>query len=95
MSLKDYCIDTIRTCGNGKVSDENIGLRVMCPEYSINQIDVKHFTEAAKGEVFVILWYIENEHLSAAILLQVLLFMPPCVPLRNLSAITVFLNPAL
>lgn len=66
MLLKEYCIDITRKAGECPGLDMNMGRRVMCPEYSINQIDVKSFPEEERGEAFVLLWHIEKGgHLSA------------------------------
>ncbi|BCJ97894.1 AraC family transcriptional regulator [Anaerocolumna chitinilytica] len=68
MFLKEYCMDITRKTTECKESDKNMGRRVMCPEYSINQIDVKSFPKEERGEVFILLWNIEaGGHLAATI----------------------------
>lgn len=67
MSLSTYCAGITRR-EESSCEDKNLGLRVMCPEYSLNHIDVKSFPMEEKSDVFVLLWNITaGGHLSAII----------------------------
>lgn len=59
MQLREYCTGITKNAGDLKEPDKNFGLRIMCPEYSVNRIDVKSFPKEEKGEVFILLWNIE------------------------------------
>ena len=69
MSLVKYCKHLTRPSNILLIkSDQELGLRIMRPEYSIGQIDVKTFPLSDKEDVFVLCWNIfEGKRLRATI----------------------------
>lgn len=61
MKLLDYCRRITKNEPNSLKDDEKIGKRIMCPEYSIDQVDVKTFPLSDQEDIFVLLWRLEAE----------------------------------
>lgn len=60
MGLKNYCIDITKHGGNPLKPDTQLGLRIMCPEYSVDRIDVKTFPLSDEEDIYVLCWNIEE-----------------------------------
>lgn len=61
MSLTDYC-KNITKCNPSMIwGDEKIGHRIMCPEYSLDQAEVKSFPVSDTNGIFIICWNIDKE----------------------------------
>jgi len=60
MKLVEYCNKITKEEPNILSKDENIRRRIMCPEYSIDQIEVKTFPSATNNEIFLLCWKIEE-----------------------------------
>ncbi len=68
MVLKNYCREITKHRGSPMGSDTDLGLRIMCPEYSVDKIDVKTFPLEGKEDIFILCWNIEEGgRLNAAI----------------------------
>lgn len=61
MKLLDYCRRITKYEPNILKDDERIGKRIMCPEYSIDQVDVKTFPLSDQEDIFILLWKLEAE----------------------------------
>lgn len=61
MTLLDYCINITKLEANILKEDVKIGRRIMCPEYSIDQVEVKTFPLSNKDDIFVLCWKLEEE----------------------------------
>lgn len=67
MRLKQYCLDIMNNNEAVNVTTE-LGQRIMCPEYSVDHVDVKTFPLKEKEGIFVLWWNInEKGSLSATI----------------------------
>ena len=55
MKLADYCLDLTRLDLNEQ-NDLGLGHRIMCPEYSLNQIEVKTFPTDEADDIFALCW---------------------------------------
>lgn len=61
MILKNHCKDITKNEGNLLKEEKNIGLRIMCPEYSIDKIDIKTFPLSDKTDIFILCWNMEED----------------------------------
>jgi len=61
MMLIDYCKRITKYEPNILKEDQKIGRRIMCPEYSIDKVDVKTFPLSDKNEIFILCWNMEQE----------------------------------
>lgn len=61
MKLADYCRELIRNGRNNLREDEKIGLRIMRPEYSTDNVEVKTFPLSDKEGIFVLCWIMEEK----------------------------------
>ncbi len=61
MRLKDHCYDITKKELERFESDTDMGLRIMCPEYSPDHIDVKTFPLTEKEDIFILCWNMEEE----------------------------------
>ncbi len=61
MSLSKHCIEITKKESEPQHIDENMGLRIMCPEYSVDQIDVKKFPQSDKEDIFILTWNMEED----------------------------------
>ncbi len=60
MRLKDYCEELTKDKNRPMLPDAELGLRIMCPEYSIDHIDVKTFPKSEKEGIFILCWNMEE-----------------------------------
>lgn len=60
MNLTTYCKDITKSDVRLWKEEKNIGLRIMCPEYSTSQIDVKTFPLSEQEGIFLLCWNIEE-----------------------------------
>ncbi len=68
MKLKSYCEELTRNTARTLITDEELGRRIMCPEYAIDHIDVKTFPTSEKNGIFILCWILkEGGRLCAAI----------------------------
>lgn len=56
MRLKDYCMEITRNKAIPLQTEEELGRRIMCPEYSVDHIDVKTFLLSEKEDIFILCW---------------------------------------
>jgi AraC-like DNA-binding protein/mannose-6-phosphate isomerase-like protein (cupin superfamily) len=72
MTLSSFCTAITENRTDGiypPAADAEMGHRIMCPEYSIDHIDVKTFPLPEKEDLFLLCWNIEGgERLQATIL---------------------------
>lgn len=61
MKLVDYCKRITKYEPNILMNDEKMGKRIMCPEYSIDQVEVKTFPQSDKDEIFILCWKMETD----------------------------------
>lgn len=61
MKLLDYCKNITKYEENILKEDEKIGRRIMCPEYSIEQVEVKTFPLSDKDDIFILCWELEED----------------------------------
>ncbi len=61
MKLIDYCKKITKNEPNILKDDEKIGRRIMCPEYSTGQVEVKTFPHSDKDDIFILLWKMEAD----------------------------------
>jgi AraC-like DNA-binding protein/mannose-6-phosphate isomerase-like protein (cupin superfamily) len=61
MKLIDYCKKITKYEPNILKNDEKIGHRIMRPEYSTCQIEVKTFPLSDKDDIFILLWKLEAD----------------------------------
>ena len=61
MKLFDYCKLITKLEPNILKNDEKIGRRIMNPESSIDQVEVKTFPRSDKDEIFLLCWMLEEE----------------------------------
>ena len=61
MELTDYCTEITERKSELKESDDTLGLRIMCPEYSGDYIDVKTFPLPKKEGSFILCWNLKKE----------------------------------
>jgi AraC-like DNA-binding protein/mannose-6-phosphate isomerase-like protein (cupin superfamily) len=59
MRLKNYCTDITQQKDELLKPNTDLGLRIMCPEYSIDSIDVKTFPLSEKEDIFILCWNME------------------------------------
>lgn len=59
MELMKDCMDIIRQKGEPIKPDSELGLRIACPEYSIDRIDVKTFP-LPEEDIFILCWNMET-----------------------------------
>ncbi|MDF2512880.1 MAG: hypothetical protein K0S04_2746 [Herbinix sp.] len=55
MKLIDYC-NKITGALQNQISNERIGRRIMRPEYSLDQVEVKTFPRSYKEGIFLLCW---------------------------------------
>lgn len=60
MDLKTYCLNITRYKDKSLGSDTTLGHRIMCPEYSIDHIEVKTFLLSEKEDIFILCWNIRE-----------------------------------
>ena len=66
MKLKSYCNDITKHSGETLNDNSNLCYRIMCPEYAIDQVDVK--TLPLKEDIFALCWnFNEGSRLHATI----------------------------
>lgn len=56
MKLSDYCNNITRLDTNKQFDFGKMGQRIMCPEYSIDQVEVKTFPLADTEDIFMLCW---------------------------------------
>ncbi|HWT76479.1 MAG TPA: AraC family transcriptional regulator [Mobilitalea sp.] len=61
MKLLEYCTKITKYEPNILKNDEKIGRRIMCPEYSIDHVEVKTFPLSDKDDIFILCWKLEAE----------------------------------
>lgn len=61
MKLAIHCKDITKNEVNILKDDENIGLRIIRPEYSTDHIDVKTFPLLDREDIFVLCWNMEED----------------------------------
>lgn len=61
MKLYDYCKRITKQEQNILKDDEKVGRRIMCPEYSIDQVEVKTFPNSKKEDIFILCWMLEAD----------------------------------
>lgn len=61
MNLADICRSITKRGANQSGDDEKLGLRLMHPEYSIDNQEVKYFPNAEECGVFILFWRIEEK----------------------------------
>lgn len=59
MRLVDYCIDITKYRNKSTELETELGQRIMCPEYSVDKIDIKTFPLSEKEGSFILCWNIE------------------------------------
>lgn len=68
MKLKSYCNDITKYSGDVLTDNSDLCNRIMCPEYSIDQVDVKIFPLKEKKDIFALCWnFNEDSKLHATI----------------------------
>jgi hypothetical protein len=60
MNLKSYCAELMRSSTKPIITDDDLGRRIMCPEYAIDHIDVKTFPTSEKNGIFILCWSLEE-----------------------------------
>lgn len=60
MDLKTYCLNITENNDKPLRPDSALELRILCPEYSVDHIDVKTFPQSEKEEVFILCWNMEE-----------------------------------
>ena len=60
MRLKNYCVEITRHTDKSERPNADLGRRIMCPEYSMNHIEVKTFPLSEKNDIFILCWNIEE-----------------------------------
>lgn len=61
MKLINYCLDIMKHTGETMTGDTQLGQRIMCLEYSVDQVDVKTFPLTDQEDIFVLCWDIMEE----------------------------------
>lgn len=62
MTLDQYCKVITINEANLIQEDEKIGSRIVCPEYSVDKVDVKTFPLSDKYDIFIICWNVEEDN---------------------------------
>lgn len=60
MKLIDYCKKITKYEPGMITEDDKIGRRIMCPEYSIDQVEIKTFPED-KNDIFLLCWNLDTD----------------------------------
>lgn len=70
MNLTEYCKLITKPSDSLSIEkDEELGLRIMCLEYAIGQVDIKTFPLSNRKDIFVLCWNIsEGQKLHATIM---------------------------
>lgn len=61
MKLMNYCLDIMKNNSEILTDDTELGQRIMCPEYSVDKVDVKTFPLLDQEGIFVLCWSINEE----------------------------------
>lgn len=61
MKLKEYCDKITKYESNVLQKDEKVGQRIVCPEYSLDHVEVKTFPLKDKEDLFVICWNVQYD----------------------------------
>lgn len=62
MTLKSLCEQITNDNSNMLPEDNPIGSRIICPEYSLHQEDIKTYPVPKKKELFALCWTIDSNH---------------------------------
>ena len=61
MKLYQYCEKITKQEKNRLNNQDKTGRRIMCPEYAIDQIEVKKFPESDQDDIFILCWLLEED----------------------------------
>lgn len=61
MNLSELCIKMTIKESNILKEQDKVGLRIMCPEYSIDHVDIKKFPKTDRDKLFVICWSLTED----------------------------------
>jgi len=61
MKLVDYCNNLTRSTAISQTDYGHLGHRIMCPEYSINHVEVKTFPVLEADDIFILCWRLSGD----------------------------------